>query len=265
MDRRIDVTEVPLVGRQLAVGMGVPLAGKQQQLALGELGIDEGQRQAVKGRIPGGEPGVLPLVRHRQDVRRVDVVPIGIAPMPAFWRWRRLGRIAGQPVADVVVIELLGPDHPGQGLALDQPRIFVGKVVLQVGIEGVGLVTRPSEDGVRVLERLGQLGIGEAQLEGGGASAGDLGAEMCRRLRADPVGIDRRVVAVNDKIVNSVLVGAPAVIGLEDPGGVGLVLARQERRVALAIEADRAQGGVARLEVGVLPYRDLRLRCAVFP
>src|SRR5207253_2252806 len=44
MDRRIDVAEVPLVCRQLSVGVHVPLASHQQQLGLGEAGVDQRQR-----------------------------------------------------------------------------------------------------------------------------------------------------------------------------------------------------------------------------
>ena len=75
VDRRIDVAEVPLVGRELAVGVHVPLAAEQDELPLGPLGVDPGQGDAVEGRVPGGEPGVLPLVGHRQDVERREVAP----------------------------------------------------------------------------------------------------------------------------------------------------------------------------------------------
>src|SRR6266487_6500072 len=37
---RVDVAEGPLVGRNLAVGMRVPLAQQEQELLLGKLGID---------------------------------------------------------------------------------------------------------------------------------------------------------------------------------------------------------------------------------
>ena len=38
VDGRVDVAEVPFVGGQLAVGVGIPFAGEQQQLIFGESG-----------------------------------------------------------------------------------------------------------------------------------------------------------------------------------------------------------------------------------
>ena len=58
--RRVDVAERPLVGRDLAVGVHVPLAQQQQQLVLGEGRVDAGERDAVERQVPGREPGVLP-------------------------------------------------------------------------------------------------------------------------------------------------------------------------------------------------------------
>ena len=80
VDRRVDVTEGPLVGRKLAVRVHVPFAQQQHQLRLREVRIDERQRHAVEREIPGGIPGVLPLVRHRDDVRVVEVVHSWLRP-----------------------------------------------------------------------------------------------------------------------------------------------------------------------------------------
>ena len=77
--RRVDVAELPLVGGDLPVRVHVPLAEQQLQLALGEVGVDERQGHAVKRQIPGGVPGVLPRVGHRQHVLVVEVRPVGVA------------------------------------------------------------------------------------------------------------------------------------------------------------------------------------------
>ena len=66
--RRIDVAEVELVGRNLAVGVHVPFAQEQHELLLGELRVDPGQGDHVKGQVPGGVPGVFPLVGHGDHV-----------------------------------------------------------------------------------------------------------------------------------------------------------------------------------------------------
>ena len=78
--RRVHVAERPLVGGKLPVRVHVPLAREQHELLLRELRIDERERQAVKREIPGGVPGVFPLVRHRDHVVVHEVIPIGVAP-----------------------------------------------------------------------------------------------------------------------------------------------------------------------------------------
>ena len=72
LDRRVDVAEVPLVGRQGAVGVLEPLPAQQPELVLRETRVDVRQRDAVEGQVPGGEPGVLPLVGHREDVEGAE-------------------------------------------------------------------------------------------------------------------------------------------------------------------------------------------------
>ena len=121
--RRVDVAERPLVGRDLPVGVHVPLAQEQDELRLGELGVDHRQRDAVERQVPGGVPRVLPLVGHRDDVVVVEVRPLVVAADLARRRRRRLGRIAVEPALDVVVIELLAPQQAGEGLAHDAARV----------------------------------------------------------------------------------------------------------------------------------------------
>ena len=113
--RWVDVAELPLVGGELAVRVHRPLPAHQHQLLLGELRIDVGQRHGVEGEVPGGEPRVLPLVGHRDDVGERQVRPGGVAGAGgAPIRARRRGSgVAGQPLGDVVAVQLLGPQQPG--------------------------------------------------------------------------------------------------------------------------------------------------------
>ncbi len=52
VDRRIDVGEVPLVGRELAVRVHVPLAQQQQELVFREVRIDRRRRGSCGTRCP---------------------------------------------------------------------------------------------------------------------------------------------------------------------------------------------------------------------
>ena len=87
MDRRIDVAQVELVGRDLPVGVHVPLAQQERELVLGEHGVQPGEGDHVKRQVPRRIPRVLPLVGNRENVPVEQMVPIRIAPGLA-----RLGR-----------------------------------------------------------------------------------------------------------------------------------------------------------------------------
>ena len=150
VDGRIDVAERPLVGGQLAVRVHVPFAGEQDELALGELGVHERQGDGMKRQVPRGIPRVFPLVGHGNDFRVVEMFPIRIAAVFALGRWRRLGRVTAQPVHHVVMIKLLAPNHACKRLALDEARVGIGNILLQVGVKIVRFLPAPGENGVEI-------------------------------------------------------------------------------------------------------------------
>jgi hypothetical protein len=123
--RRVDVPEVPLVRRQLPARVQVILLEHQVQLRLAEVLVHQRQREDVEGQIPGRIPGVFPLVRHRQDLGIVHVVPVVVAGGGAPLRLGRVDAVLLEPRVDIVVVELLGPEHPGQRLAHHVRRIAI--------------------------------------------------------------------------------------------------------------------------------------------
>ena len=124
--RRVDVVEVPLVRRQRAVRVQEPLAEQHDELVLRERGIEVGPGDRVEPDVPGGEPRVLPRVRHREHVERVEVAPVAVAAVPVRLGRRRLARVAVEPAAHVVRVHLLAPDEPGARLAQDPHRLRRG-------------------------------------------------------------------------------------------------------------------------------------------
>ena len=84
-----------------------------------------GKRQHVKCSIPGGKPGILPFVRHRNHVPAVDMLPIVISSRPATGRRHGRVLISSQPVLDDVLIELFGPEQPRGHLASNTFSILI--------------------------------------------------------------------------------------------------------------------------------------------
>jgi hypothetical protein len=116
-----------------------PLPAHDEELVLGEGRVDMGERDRVERQVPRGEPRVLPLVGHREDVGGVEVAPGRIAAGQAAGRRRWAGGVAVEPAADVVRVELLAPEHPRERLAHDH-RLVVGSTrPLQLRVELVGL------------------------------------------------------------------------------------------------------------------------------
>ena len=138
--RWIDVTEIPLVGGDLTVGMHVASEEQQLDLVLGEVHIDERKWTAVERQVPGREPRVLPLVRHRDHVAGEHVEPGHVAH-----GIRRGARIPGvdpmlaQPAMHVVLVVLLAPEQACQSLAHHHRAVGAQRVGDHVFIELVGL------------------------------------------------------------------------------------------------------------------------------
>src|SRR5262249_17277857 len=114
----IDVAERPFIRRQLAVRVHQPSLAKQQELLLGEIRIDQRKCNAMKGEVPGCEPGIFPLVRHRHNIGGHEVTPIPVAAeFPVLGRWR-LSRVTIKPALHIETVKLLVPQHSGEGLTL---------------------------------------------------------------------------------------------------------------------------------------------------
>ena len=168
MDGRVDVGEVELVGRQLAVGVHVPLAQEEHELLFGVIGVNLGKGDHVEGQVPGGVPRVFPFVGHGDDVAVVEVEPVGVAARGAGGRGRRLLRVALQPIPDDVMIELLVPEQPGVGLAHDAGLVFAQPPGQALGVELVGLANPVAGTPDRMPGSASGAGVSPASL---GASA----------------------------------------------------------------------------------------------
>ena len=229
MHRRVHVAEGELVRRNLAIGMHVPLAEQQEQLLLGEVGIDAGEGDHVEGQVPGGEPGVLPLVRHRDDVPDEHVRPAGVAALGAAGRRHRVRRIPGRPLLDDVVVELLAPEQSGVPLPEHPPLVLRRRLGQSLAVELVGfpdaLVHHLLELGA---ERLGGVRGPKPEAYDPLAAGGDVEHVVDGGLGADAGRVDRAGVALDHRAVHGILHERLRVGGVVESREVGLVLGEEQ-------------------------------------
>ena len=139
MHRRIDVAEVPLVGRDLPARVEVEAAQHQQQLLFGKIKIYQRQRNRMKSQIPGRVPRILPFVRHRDHIGIEHVEPLGIAHVMAGRLEQRMALVLSQPLLQVEIVELLAPEQSSQRLPVHPAFVFVQRVGRNPVVEFVGV------------------------------------------------------------------------------------------------------------------------------
>jgi hypothetical protein len=181
MNRGIDIAEIPFVSakgqlaftssalgysrRKLAIRMAVPLASEEIELFLGEVRVDHGEGDAVKASVPRSKEGVLPRIRHRQDVIAMKVLPRSIADALPTRGWWRLARVTVRPLLPDEEIVLFAPHHACECLSLDIAEVISHRQGADVVVEVVGLLPLPLNDVVKLLlveVRLGLLGKSES-------------------------------------------------------------------------------------------------------
>jgi hypothetical protein len=263
---RIDVAERPFVGRQFAVRIHQPHAAQQLELPLGELGVDQGQRGAMECEVPRREPGIFPLVRHGHDVGGDEMTPIGVAAVLAAFGRRRLQRIAVEPLPHVEIVELLVPQHPGEGLALDAAHVLVVDAFLSGGVEQVGLGDALAEDVIKIDECARALIAGAQPDPDRYAAAGRHRPQVKPgRLGAVAAGAHRLGAAVDDVVVERILEVAGRWATPEQSREIGLVVAEQQPIGCFEFDAVGAELLVLGQHESGAPILQRRLRNAGRP
>src|SRR6516164_1446712 len=162
----------------------------------------------MEGKVPSGEPRILPAIGHRDDVARLEMLPIAVATAEAALG--RLKLVALEPALDIIVEELLAPDHPGE--RLPQYAVVVWACLReQLVEEDIGLRPPLRKDDLAVGERNREGLRREHQVEPRRLADRDL-ADMPRgELGTGAVGVDRRRIAGDDAAMERVLHIASAV------------------------------------------------------
>lgn len=116
MHRRIDIAEIPFIGRDLSRRMQEQPDKQQIELLPGKIDVDRGERQRVKGKVPSRKPGIFLFVQHPDDMIADHVEPFAVSHRPE-WRPQRLDVVLTQPFIDLTKEILFAPQHPGKRLA----------------------------------------------------------------------------------------------------------------------------------------------------
>ncbi len=173
------------------------------------------------------------------------MAPVRVAAVLARRGRGRFERVAVEPVAHDVVVELLGPDQPGEGAALDRRRLLVEHRV-QRGVEAIGFGDARVEAAVEVgVDAAAVRIVGQAQPHRARLARLERPAVVQRGLGPGSAGVDAVAVLAAHRAVDPAL---DVRRGRRDPEGalvVGLVLAEQRlARAAVAEEPMRAERGV---------------------
>ena len=159
----------------------------------------------MKGKVPRRIPGIFPFVGHRDDIVVVQVEPFLVAPLMAVCGRRGERRVAVEPPGDVVIVELLGPEHSGESLALHGSCLGVRHIELKVAVELIGFSYSPAEDLLEPIERTAGTDVAEPHADGHRSSARDAQRIQTGCLRPALLRIDRPGILMDNPVIDAIL------------------------------------------------------------
>src|SRR5215469_4087919 len=196
----------------------------------------------MKGEVPGCEPRIFPLVRHRDDIGDNKVSPIAVAPVLPVFRRRRLIRIAIEPMLHIEVIKLFVPQHSGEGLTLYSPNVLVDNASLECGVKGIRLGNAPGKNIIEAARAARSfLTAGEPHPDRSAASGRDFAEVESSDFRAFAGSVYRFGIVVDNVFVKRVLEVAWRSTRAEQSVEIGFVVAEQQAIRALEMNLKFAQ------------------------
>src|SRR5882672_9599209 len=238
MHGRVNVTEVPLVGRHLPSRVEKKFLKQQRELFLGEIDIDSSQCNGVEGEVPRGVPGILPLVRHRNDASAHHVEPFvvsGSAGVRPEWIYA----VLLQPFVYVITKILLAPQHSRQRLSHDQSLIFADPVRRDALIELICLALTCLHDLIKALKRIAyfrRIQVSQPQPDRSGFTCANIQWIMCGSLGSFALRVDRLPFAIHYVVVDRILYIRTLARRAKDPFLVRFILREQQFMISLKVE-----------------------------
>src|SRR6516162_6991937 len=198
----------------------------------------------MKGEVPGGEPGIFPLVRHRNYMIADHVEPLAVANLAGRGlHW--VGIVFHEPFIGMVKEILLAPQHPRQRLSHDIGRVLACGGRCYRPIKLVSLVPARLYDLIKFLAKpVPRYRVAQPQPDDSGLANRDL--ELIVRCRLCPgLGrIDSVLPARHDIVVDAILDVGGRVRTAKDPLIVRIVFGEQEARIAVAMQHEAAELGM---------------------
>src|SRR6266481_3437936 len=253
MHRRVDVTEIPLVGGDLSVGMRIEVPQHQQKLILG------------KSKVPCRIPGILPLVGHRNDVAVQHVEPLGIANVLLIRSGQRMSFVFLEPTVEVEIVVLLAPQHPGQSLAVHAAFILTQRMRGDSVVEFVGIGQASSKYLVERSEGVGWWFRTQAQPDYFAATSLDFKTIESRGLSAELGGIHSIVIAGDHIIMKSIFYKWRRIRLAPQATRVGLIFRKQQFWITFALKRAVAQLIMRSQYCSLLYLLYPRLECTLVP
>ena len=236
MHRWIDVTEIPLVGGDLSVGMRIEVPQHQQKLILGKIKVHQRKGNRMKSQVPRCIPGIFPFVGHRNDVSVQHVEPLGIANVLLIRSGQRMTFMFLGPTVEVEIVVLLAPQHPGQSLAVHAAFILTQRMRGDSVVEFVGIGQASSKYLVERSEGVGWWFRTQAQPDYLAATSLDFKTIESRGLSAQLGGIHSIVIAGDHIIMKSIFYKWRRIRLAPQATRVGLIFRKQQFWITVALK-----------------------------
>ena len=234
--RRIYIAEVPLVGGHLPIGVGIEIAQHEQELLLGEIEIHQRQGDRVEGEVPGRIPGVLPFVRHRDDVGVEHVKPIHVPNAAPGGIEQRMTLVLLKPLIQIEIVVLLAPQHSRKRLMMYSTLVFAQRLWRDPCIELISVGDPAFECFFETTKRIGHVRPRQTQTEGLAVTSGHVEHVVRCGLGPDFGGVHRLASAGDDVLVKRILYVRRSIGLIPEPLRIAFVLGKKQLRSSIAME-----------------------------
>src|SRR5262245_34669446 len=170
-----------------------------------------------------------------------------------------MGLVLAEPLLEIEVVVLLAPEHPGEGLAMDKPRVVAERARRDTSVELVGIRDTAGEHPVEIAEAVVRRGPGQPDADRLAAAGRHLEHVMRGGLGSLLRWIDDVALPGDDVPVKRILdVGRSARLPPELTR-VALVFCEQQLRRPLALQRvgpELVMGGFEGAAGGLANRRD---------